>query len=85
MAIGWLTNNFLNFSVKRGTLCSAPHGFFLCIGPITDMLLLAIFLSMITILLRKYKRKTVNQALQTSCEQFCIASTAIHNFTLLRC
>ena len=60
IAIGWLTNNYLNFSVndmQRGTLCSAPHGFFFAKGPITDMLLLVIFLSMITILLRKYKGK----------------------------
>ena len=43
--------------MQKGSSLLRTARLFLCKGPITDILLLVIFLSMITILLIKYKRK----------------------------
>ena len=45
--------------MQKGSSLLRTARHFLCKGPITDILLLVIFLSMITILLIKYKRKLI--------------------------
>ena len=49
--------------IQKGSSLLRTARLFLCKGPITDMLLLVIFLCMITILLRNYKGKQIMLAL----------------------